>query len=120
MSRIVEYAEIVNNDKELRSKTDSGKTVLITMESIEKEHLSVSEAILLLVLYPMKRGIRSCDLKEVLLFLNGRDPDEAEESLESMKSEGYAQYRKKRWFIADDGIELLKKVATFGEANREK
>ena len=94
-------------------KTNDNEVISILKKAREKEHMSESEALVLLILFKLKNGVSSGELKKVLVFLNGNDLDEAEEALDSLRAEGYIGFDGKRWNITEAGREMLKKTAVF-------
>lgn len=96
-----------------------GETVTVSKHAREKAHLSASEALLLLLLYSVKNGIKSPDLKKELLFMGNNDYDEVEEAMENMRTGAYVRYAQGRWTITDDGIKLLKSISKFESAKEE-
>ena len=85
--------------------------VTLTKENRERNFLSVSEGIVLILLYS-SNGVRSSALKKDILTLNQGDYDEAEEALDSLRSEGYISYssRVRVWKITEDGKKLVKEI----------
>ena len=94
-------------------KTNDNEVISILKKAREKEHMSESEALVLLILFKLKNGAESGELKKELVFLNGNDIDEAEEALDSLRAEGYIGFDGKRWNITEAGREMLKKIAVF-------
>ena len=94
-------------------KTNDNEVISILKEARKKEHMSESEALVLLILFKLKNGAESGELKKELVFLNGNDVDEAEEALDSLRAEGYIRFDGKRWNITEAGREMLKKIAVF-------
>ena len=88
------------------------KSISLTTEQRKKAMLSDSEGIVLMMLYNLEKGMPSPDLKKSLLHLNQNDCDEAEEALDSLRSEGYVRYSEGTWFITDAGKEYLASFAT--------
>ena len=81
----------------------------------ERNFLSESEGIVLILLYSsgvQSSGVQSSELKKNILTLNQGDCDEAEEALDSLRSEGYISYssRVRVWKITEDGKKLVKEI----------
>ena len=83
--------------------------ITLTKENRERNFLSDSEGIVLILLYS-SNGVRSPELKKDILTLNQGDYDEAEEALESLRSEGYITYSSRVWKITEDGKKLVKEI----------
>ena len=91
------------------------KSITLTKEDREANNYSESEGFILMVLYNLKNGQTTADLKEVILHLTDDNQDEMEEALGSLRSEGYVVYKDCKWFITEDGKRELERIAVFGE-----
>jgi predicted transcriptional regulator len=94
------------------------KIISLTRESREKVMISDAEGIILMALYNMNNGMSSSDIKGLLLHMVD-NPDEIEEAFDSLRSEGYIGCENKRWYITEDGKNLIKDIATFKERMEE-
>ena len=89
--------------------------ISVSKEQREKEHVSETEATILMLLYKADRGVPSNVFKVCLVITNAGDYDEVEEALETLRSEAYIRYSDEKYrklFITDDGRKFLESFAT--------
>ncbi len=96
------------------------KIISLNKESREKHHYSESEGLILIALYGVENGIRTAELKSIILHLNSHDLDEAEEALESLKNEALITNKKERWILTEDGKGELDKMVDIREQELEE
>ena len=92
------------------------KRISLTKEQREKAMISDCEGMILMILYNSDDGMRSAELKRLVITLKP-DFDEAEEAFESLREQAYIRYYKQKrfWHITPDGRSFLEEIATVGD-----
>ena len=92
------------------------KRISLTKEQREKAMISDCEGMILMILYNSDDGMRSAELKKLVIALKP-DFDEAEEAFESLREQAYIRYDKQKrfWHITPDGKSFLEEIATVGD-----
>ena len=95
--------------------TEFMRVISLQNEKMKNAMISECEGHVLLLLSYKEKGKSFYNLKRILSDL-AFDEDSVEESVQSLKTEGYIRYNKRMWFLTDDGQKLLKDIATVEEA----
>ena len=92
------------------------KRISLTKEQREKAMVSDCEGMILMILYNSDDGMRSAELKRLVITLKP-DFDEAEEAFESLREQAFIRYDKQKrfWHITPDGKSFLEEIATVGD-----
>ena len=90
------------------------KSLSVGKEVMEREYMSFTETFILARLYmTLREADYSSEVMKEAYLANGKDADEVEEAVVTLREQAFIQYQKRKFILTEDGKEQLLKMATF-------